>query len=136
MTSAPSEMDEGTPEVIELSTSSEAPIPIPLPQPSTTPSPPYKVGVCQHMIFQTILNLQFSQIGKRNSHDHYASQRENPLPPLYFYPSYVKSHQDEQRTISPLEETSVQSHSVSLWDIQPSKSSKCLSIAKGFNDYY
>ena len=43
--SAPSEMDEGTPEVGESSTSSEAPIPVPLPQPSSTPSPPYKVGV-------------------------------------------------------------------------------------------
>ena len=44
MTSAPSEMDEGAPEVGESSASSEAPILIPPPQPSTTPSPLYKVG--------------------------------------------------------------------------------------------
>ena len=59
-----------------------------------------------------------------------------PPIPLYFYPLYVKSHQDEQRTISPLEKTSVQSRSVSLRDIQLSKSNKCLSRAKGFDDYY
>ena len=40
-------MDEGTPEVGELSASSEAPIPIPPPQPSSTLSPPYEVGVMQ-----------------------------------------------------------------------------------------
>ena len=56
--------------------------------------------------------------------------------PLYFYPLYVESHQEEQRTISPLEKTMVQLRLVSLWDIQPSKSNKCLSIAKGFDDYY
>ena len=43
--SAPSEMDEGAPEVGESSASSEAPIPIPPPQPSSTLSPPYEVGV-------------------------------------------------------------------------------------------
>ena len=43
--SAPSEMDEGAPEVGESSTSSKAPIPIPPPQPSGSPSPPYEVGV-------------------------------------------------------------------------------------------
>ena len=40
-------MDEGAPEVGELSTSSEAPIPIPPPQPSSTPSPLYEVSVMQ-----------------------------------------------------------------------------------------
>ena len=45
MTSAPSEMDEGAPEVGESSASSEAPILIPPPQPSSTPSLPYEVGV-------------------------------------------------------------------------------------------
>ena len=77
----------------------------------------------------------FSQIGKPDSHGHYTSQRETPYP-LVFLPLYVESHQEEQRTISPLEKTMVQLHSVSLWDIQPSKSNKCLSIAKGFDDYY
>ena len=38
-------MDEGAPEVGELSTSSEAPIPIPPPQPSSTLSLLYEVGV-------------------------------------------------------------------------------------------
>ena len=45
MTSVPSEMDEGAPEVGESSASSEAPIPTPPPQLSGTPSPPYEVGV-------------------------------------------------------------------------------------------
>ena len=76
-----------------------------------------------------------SQIGKPDSHGRYASQRETPYL-LVFLPLYVESHQEEQRTISPLEKTMVQLRSVSLWDIQPSKSNKCLSIAKGFDDYY
>ena len=59
-----------------------------------------------------------------------------PPYPLYFYPPYVKSHQDEQRMISPLEKIIVQACLVSLRDIQPSKSNKCLSIAKGFDNYY
>ena len=49
MTSAPSEMDEGAPEVGELSVSSEAPIPIPPPQPLITPAPTYEVGVMQRL---------------------------------------------------------------------------------------
>ena len=77
----------------------------------------------------------FSQIGKPDSHGRYASQRKTPYP-LVFLPLYDESHQEEQRTISPLEKTMVQLHLVSLWGIQLSKSNKCLSIAKGFDDYY
>ena len=50
MTSAPSEMDEGAPEVGESSASSEAPILIPPPQPSSTLSPPYEVGVMRRSL--------------------------------------------------------------------------------------
>ena len=50
MTSAPSEMDEGTPEVGESFDSSEAPILIPPPQPLSTPSPPYEVGVMRRSL--------------------------------------------------------------------------------------
>ena len=49
-TSAPSEMDEGAPEVRKLSASSEAPIPVLLPQPSSTLSPLYKVGVMRRSL--------------------------------------------------------------------------------------
>ena len=45
MMSAPSEMDEGTPEVGESSASSEAPILILPPQPLNTLAPMYEVGV-------------------------------------------------------------------------------------------
>ena len=88
---------------------------------------------CQRAIFQTILNLSFSKL---TSPILTVAMPLNakPLTPLYFYPLYVKSHQEEQRTISPLEKTMVQLRLVSLWDIQPSKSNKCLSIVKGFNN--
>ena len=96
-----------------------------------------KVGVesCQHAIFATILNLLFPKLASPIPTVATPLNVKPPIP-LYFYPLYVKSHQDEHRTILPLEKTSVQSHSVSLRDIQPSKSNKCLSRAKGFNDYY
>ena len=48
--SAPSEMDEGAPEVGESSASSEAPILVPPPQPLSTPSPLYEVGVMQRLL--------------------------------------------------------------------------------------
>ena len=85
--------------------------------------------------FSNHFKPSFSQIGKPDSHGRYASQRETLLPPCISTP-YVESHQEEQRTISSLEKTMVQLRSVSLWDIQPSKSNKCLSIAKGFDDYH
>ena len=43
-------MDEGIPEVGELSASSKAPILIPPPQPLSTPSPPYEVGVMRRSL--------------------------------------------------------------------------------------
>ena len=48
--SAPSEMDEGAPEIGESLASSEAPIPVPLPQSSSTPNPLYEVGVMQRSL--------------------------------------------------------------------------------------
>ena len=90
------------------------------------------MSVCDFLVH---FKPSFSQIGKPDSHGRYASQRETPLPPCISTP-YVESHQEEQRTTSSLEKTMVQLHSVSLWDIQPSKSNKCLSIAKGFDEYY
>ena len=87
------------------------------------------------MIFQTILNLLFPKLASMIP-TIATPLNTKPSTPLYFYPLYFKLHQEEQRMISPLEKAIVQSHSVSLWDIQPSKSNKCLSIAKGFNDYY
>ena len=90
---------------------------------------------CQRTIFQTILNLHFPKLASLILMVA-TPLNAKPLTPLYFYPLYVKSHQEEQRTISPLEKTMVQLRSVSLWDIQLSKSNKCLSIAKGFDDYY
>ena len=36
--------------------------------------------------FSNHFKPSFSQIGKPDSHDRYASQRKTPLPPLYFYP--------------------------------------------------
>ena len=76
-------------------------------------------GDCQHVIFEVILNLLFPKLA---SPIPTIATPLNAKPPilLYFYPLYVKSHQDEQRTISPLEKTSVQLCLVSLWDIQPS----------------
>ena len=85
--------------------------------------------------FSNHFKPSFSQIGKPDSHGRYASQHETPYP-LVFLPPLCHTYQEEQRTILPLEKTMVQLHSVSLWDIQPSKSNKCLSIAKGFDDYY
>ena len=85
--------------------------------------------------FSNHFKPSISQIGEPDSHGCYASQRETPYP-LVFLPLYVESHQEEQRTISPLEKTMVQLRSVPLRDIPPSKSNKCLSIAKGFDDYY
>ena len=92
-------------------------------------------ATCQRAIFRTILNLLFPKLASTIPT---IAMPLNMKPPtsLYFYPSYVKSHQDKQRMTSPLEKTMVQLRSVSLWDIQPSKSNKCLSIAKGFDDYY
>ena len=93
------------------------------------------VSECQHVIFRTILNLLFPKLASPIP-TVATPLNAKPPTPLYFYPLYVESHQEEQRTILPLEKTIVQLHSVSLWDIQPSKSNKCLSIAKGFDDYY
>ena len=93
------------------------------------------VTTCQCMIFQTIFNPHFPKLASTIPTIATPLNMKPPYP-LYFYPLYVKSHQEEQRTISPLEKTIVQSHLVSLWDIQPSKSNKCLSIAKGFDNYY
>ena len=90
---------------------------------------------CQRIIFQTIFNLQFPELASPIP-TIATPLNTKPPHPLVFLPPHVKSHQDEQRTISPLENTIVQSHSVSPWDIQPSISNKCLSIAKGFDHYY
>ena len=92
-------------------------------------------SACQHAIFRTILNLLFLKLASAIPTIAMPLNAKPPTP-LYFYPLYVKPHQEEQRTTSPLEKTMVQLRPVSLWDIQPSKSNKCLSIAKGFNDCY
>ena len=63
--------------------------------------------------FSNHFKPSFSQIGKPDSHGRYASQHKTPYP-LVFLPLYVESHQEEQRTISPLEKTMVQLRSVSL----------------------
>ena len=91
--------------------------------------------MCQRAIFQTILNLLFPKLASMIPMTAMPLNMKPPTP-LYFYPLYVESHQEEQRMIFSLEKTIVQLCSVPLWDIQPSKSNKCLSIAKGFNDYY
>ena len=92
------------------------------------------LGDCQRAIFRTILNLHFPKLASPIL-TIATPLNTKPLTPLYLYPLYVQSHQEEQRTILPLEKTMVQLCSVSLWDIQPSKSNKCLSIAKGFDNY-
>ena len=74
---------------------------------------------CQCAIFQTILNLQFPELASPTPTIATLLNAKPPTP-LYFYPLYVKSHQDEQKKILPLEKTMVQLHSVSPRDIQPS----------------
>ena len=75
-----------------------------------------EVGACQCAIFHTILNLQFPKLASTVP-TLTTPLNTKPLYPLVFLPLYVKSHQEEQRTISPLDKTIVQLHLVSLWDI-------------------
>ena len=62
-------MDEGAPEVGELSASSEAPIPTLPPQPSSTPSPLYEVGVMRrssgHQGVHPYHNAVFQSVPRR-----------------------------------------------------------------------